>query len=207
MPIVTSEDSKNLAQLEETMSALLNKVASDEKGDYRTILNLAESIQRTIGTKERYLRLKRDISKQMETLAREERPELTQEETDSFKELINEEADLVERTRGFINALKDLEAQSRSFLARKKEYADSLKAVAAIRKDMVSISTSLEMNKNKMIPADNLQKKEDALADKLREFGRVKADREKKFEQLKNEIIEMNKLWVATKKAIDEFAW
>ena len=86
MPIVTSEDSKNLCNLKNQCLRGLNKVASNEKSDYKVILTLAESMQRTLGTKERYLRLKRDISKQMETLAREERPELTQEETDSFKE-------------------------------------------------------------------------------------------------------------------------
>ncbi|HMF33683.1 MAG TPA: hypothetical protein VKK79_19825 [Candidatus Lokiarchaeia archaeon] len=207
MPIITSEDSKNLAQLEEQMSALLNKVASDEKSDYKVILNLAESVQKSLTTKERFLRLKRDISKQMETLAREENANLTQEETDTFKELINEEADLVERTRGFINALKDLEAQSRSFLARKKEYADSIKTVAGVRNNMVALSTRLETDKNKMIPADNLQRMEDALTDKTRDFGRVKADRDKKFEQLKNDVLEMNKLWIAVKKSIDEFTW
>ena len=65
---------------------------------------------------------------------------------------------------------------------------------------MLSDSMKLDMSKNKMIPADNLQKKEDSLTDKTREFGRIRVDREKKLEQLKNEIVEMNKCMGCDKK-------
>jgi hypothetical protein len=207
MPIITSEDSKNLAQLEEQMSGLLNQVASGERSNYKEILGLAETMQRTLQTQERYIRVKRDVSKSMENLAREGRSDLSQKEVDAMKETVNEEADLIEKSRTFVNALKDLEAQSRSFLARKKEYADSIRAVAILRRDIVNIKTRLDTEKNKMIAADSLQKLEDQLTDKTREFQRVKADREKKLVQLNNEITELNKLWTALKNTIVEFIW
>ena len=156
---------------------------------------------------EKYLRVKRDVSKSMENLAREGRSDLSQKEVDAIKGTINEEADLVEKTRAFINALKDLEAQSRSFIDRKKEYADSIKAVASLRRDIVNVNTKLETEKNKMIAADSLQKLEDKLNDKTREFQRVKADRDKKLAQVDNEITEINKLWIALKNTIAEFSW
>ncbi len=207
MPIITSEDSKNLAQLEEQMSSLLNQVASGERSDYKTILGLAETMQKTLQAQEKYLRVKRDVSKSMENLAREGRSDFSQKEVDAFKETINEEADLVEKSRTFVNALKDLEAQSRSFLARKKEFADSIRTVAGLRRDIVNVNTRLETEKNKMIAADSLQRLEDQLTDKTREFQRVKADREKKLAQLSNEITELNKLWTALKNTIVEFIW
>jgi hypothetical protein len=207
MPIITSEDSKNLAQLEEQMSSLLNQVASGERSNYKNILGLAETMQKTLLTQERYLRVKRDVSKSMENLAREGRSDLSQKEVDEVKESVNEEADLIEKTRTFVNALKDLEAQSRSFLARKKEYADSIKAVGVLRRDIVNVKTRLDTEKNKMIAADSLQRLEDQLTDKTREFQRVKADREKKLVQLNNEITELNKLWTSLKNTIVEFIW
>ena len=207
MPIITSEDSKNLAQLEEEQSGLLNKVTDGERGNYKEILSLAEMMQKTLQNQEKYLRVKRDVSKSMENLAREGRSDLSQKEVDAIKGTINEEADLVEKTRAFINALKDLEAQSRSFIDRKKEYADSIKAVASLRRDIVNVNTKLETEKNKMIAADSLQKLEDKLNDKTREFQRVKADRDKKLAQVDNEITEINKLWIALKNTIAEFSW
>ncbi len=207
MPIITSEDSKNLAQLEDQLSGLLNKVADGEHAGYKEILGLAEVMQRTLQAQEKYLRVKRDVSKSMENLAREGRSDLTQKDVDAVKESINEEADLIEKSRTFVNALKDLEAQSRSFLARKKEYADSIRALANLRRDIVNVNTKLDTEKNKMIAADSLQKLEDHLADKTREFQRVKADKEKKQAQLSNEITELNKLWTALKNTIVEFIW
>ncbi len=207
MPIITSEDSKNLAQLEDQLSGTLKQIADGERATYKEILGLAETIQRTLQTQEKYLRVKRDVSKSMENLAREGRSDLTQKDVDAVKESINEEADLVEKSRTFVNALKDLEAQSRSFLARKKEYADSIRAVANLRRDIVNVSTKLDTEKNKMIAADSLQKLEDQLADKTREFQRVRADKEKKQAQLSNEITELNKLWTALKNTIVEFIW
>ncbi|OLS14713.1 MAG: hypothetical protein RBG13Loki_1657 [Promethearchaeota archaeon CR_4] len=207
MPIITSEDSKNLAQLEEQLSGLLNKVSDGERGIYKQILSLAETMQKNLQNQEKYLRVKRDVSKNMENLAREGRSDLTQKEVEEFKETINEEADIGEKTRVFVNALKDLEAQARSFIDRKKEYADSIKVVASLRRDIVNINTKLETEKNKMIAADSLQKLEDLLTDKTREFQRVKADRDKKLAQLNNEVAEIGKLWIALKNTIVEFTW
>jgi hypothetical protein len=207
MPIITSEDSKNLAQMEEQLSSLLNKVADGERSNYKDLLSLAETEQKTLQAQERYLRLKRDVSKAMENLAREGRSEISQKEVEAYKETINVETDSMEKTRVFVNAIKDLEAQSRSFLARKKEYADSIKGVAALRRDIVNINTKLEIEKNKMIAADSLQKLEDSLTDKTREFTRAKTDRDKKAAQLESEVAELNKLWIGLKNTIVEFIW
>ncbi len=207
MPIITSEDSKNLAQLEDQLSGLINSVASGERAGYRDLLGVAETMQKTLQIQEKYLRVKRDMSKAMENLAREGHSDLTQKDVDAVKESISEEADLIEKTRAFVNALKDLEAQSRSFLARKKEYADSIRAVANLRRDIVNVNTKLETEKNKMIAADSLQRLEDQLTDKTREFQRLKADKEKKAGLFSNEIAELNKLWNALKSTIVEFIW
>lgn len=206
-PIVTSEDDKTLANQEDQMASLLGKIISAEKSDYSTILKLAESMQKTLILKEKYLRHKRDVSKQMDILAREDRSDITSEEVQDFKDAIIEEADFVEKARTFVNALKDLEAQSRSFLDRKSDYASSIKTVASQRRSTVKIAASLDAAKNKLQAAEKLQQMEDNLTDSTREMARKVTDRSKKLAQIRNESLEMNKLWIALKSSIDEFAW
>lgn len=207
MPIVTHEDDKELASLEGDVVKGIKKLAKEDKSIFQQIEKLGDMFNENLLDKERFLRKKRDVSKQMEVLAREDRSEITGDEVDEYKEQIGEEADLIEKQRQFVNALKDLGAEGRSFVERKEEYADAIDDLADQRINLVKIALKIEKAKNSMQPAEKLQKMEDAQKDEERTYERLKREREKKLEQFNQERAEVNRLWMALKNSIQEFQW
>ncbi len=204
-PIVTHEDDKALANLERDESGMLKSIAGTDSKIFSTLAKLGDVYNKSMQEKERYLRKKRDVSKQMEILAREDRSEITKEEVDSYKDQINEEADLIEKQRLFLDALKDLGIQGEALVAKKKDYADAISEMAKQRMKVVGISVKLEKAKNTMQVAEKLQAIEDALKDEERNYERVKRDLEKKYDALIQERDEINKLWSKLKDSIQEF--
>ncbi|MHA1733875.1 MAG: hypothetical protein ACTSU5_18185 [Promethearchaeota archaeon] len=205
IPIITSEDTRELAGQEMVLVKMIKSVIGQEKKMFGLVSSWGDLLNKILMSKEKILRKKRDISKQMEILAREDKSEITRQDVDAFKNDINTEADLIEKKRVFAGALKDLAANSNSLIAKRGEYADAIQSLAKQRIKVISIFNKLEKAKNTMQVAEKLQGIEDSLKDAERDFERVKRDLEKKRESLRQEIDEINKNWLALKDSITEF--
>ena len=203
MPIITTEDEKQLANLEVEIANMMKNLSQKEKliaAAEVNIANMYAKYSRFLGL---YVRKLRDLSKQLEILSREERSGITKEEVSRNKNMVNHIDDVIEVKESYFDKLKDLAVQKKSLLVKRVEYADIMINTAKLRKKMVDIGLKIETAKNKMIPAEKVQSIEMRLKDITREFDRSKKDLTKKDEQLEKEREEVNEMWVSLKEVIN----
>ena len=203
MPIITTEDEKQLANLEIEIANMMKDLSQKEKIIAAAEVNIADMYAKYIRFLGLYVRKLRDLSKQLEILSREERSGITDEEVSRNKDMVNHIDDVIEVKESYFDKLKDLAVQKKSLLVKRVEYADILITTAKLRKKMVDVGQKIEAAKNKMIPAEKVQTIEMKLKDIGREFERSKKDLTKKDEQLEKEREEVNEMWVSLKDVIN----
>ncbi len=203
MPIITTEDEKQLANLEIDIANMMKDLSQKEKSIAAAEVNIADMYAKYIRFLGLYVRKLRDLSKQLEILSREERSGITTEEVSRNKDMVNHIDDVIEVKESYFDKLKDLAVQKKSFLVKRVEYADILINTAKLRKKMVDIGLKIETAKNKMIPAEKVQTIEMKLKDINRDFERTKKDLIKKDEQMEKEREEVNEMWISLKDAIN----
>ncbi|GAB4305405.1 MAG: hypothetical protein Kow0069_01130 [Promethearchaeota archaeon] len=207
MPIVTSEDQKELAAHEQELASMLKTLVSQEQKIFSAFDKLAEMILRNMAARERYVRKQQEVLKDMDKLARAGKFDLTVDEVGARKGEVSEMLELIEQGRAFANALKDFSSQSHAFVAKKLEFGAALFELAKQRLRIVGIGVKLEKAKNAMQVAEKLQKLEDALKDEERTYERVKREFDKKAEQRRGETEELNGVWAQVRAALKEFWW
>lgn len=203
MPIITTEDEKQLANLEIDIADMMKGLSQKEKSIAVAEVNIADMYAKYIRFLGLYVRKLRDLSKQLEILSREERSGITTEEVSRNKDMVNHIDDVIEVKESYFDKLKDLAVQKKSFLVKRVEYADILINTAKLRKKMVDIGLKIETAKNKMIPAEKVQTIEMKLKDISRDFERSKKDLIKKDEQMEKEREEVNEMWISLKDVIN----
>lgn len=203
MPIITTEDEKQLANLEIGIADMMKDLSQKEKSIAAAEVNIADMYAKYIRFLGLYVRKLRDLSKQLEILSREERSGITTEEVSRNKDMVNHIDDVIEVKESYFDKLKDLAVQKKSFLVKRVEYADILINTAKLRKKMVDIGLKIETAKNKMIPAEKVQTIEMKLKDISRDFERSKKDLIKKDEQMEKEREEVNEMWISLKDVIN----
>lgn len=203
MPIITTEDEKQLANLEIDIADMMKDLSQKEKSIAAAEVNIADMYAKYIRFLGLYVRKLRDLSKQLEILSREERSGITTEEVSRNKDMVNHIDDVIEVKESYFDKLKDLAVQKKSFLVKRVEYADILINTAKLRKKMVDIGLKIETAKNKMIPAEKVQTIEMKLKDISRDFERSKKDLIKKDEQMEKEREEVNEMWISLKDVIN----
>jgi prefoldin subunit 5 len=205
MPIVTHEDEILLAKIDGEIALTIKALSKKIAGIAEQEKKLSDSYNDYSKALTDYGRKMRDKHKQMDTLAREERSGIQMTEVKEYKKRIDELDDQIKMIVGYYDAMKDLAIQKRNMIAKMDEYADNIIATAKVRKEIIDIGLKIEKDKEKMIAADNLNKREDQLKDAEREFERSKKELEKKWELLGQEKAEVNQKWQNLKKCIEDF--
>jgi hypothetical protein len=204
-PIITHEDEILLAKIDVEVADMFGKLAGkiNKISDFER--SLGELYQDYTKDLQEYVRKMRDKSKQMETLAREERSGIEKGEVDGYKKIITDVDEQIKMLEGYYTAIKDLASIKKSLTKRMDEYVKLVDHNAKIRREIVEIGLKIEKDKNKMVAAESISKNEDKLKDTEREFERSKKEMEKKWEQISEERGEVNAMWKAFKTAVDEF--
>lgn len=205
IPIVTHEDEVALAKLDVELADIIKKIGKKIGQLSSQERSLGDSYQDYSKLLAEYARKMRDISKQMEVLAREERSGIEAAEVDAFKKKIAAVDDQTKKIETYYDRMKDLAVHKESLTKKMDEYAALMVENAKIRKKIVEFGLRIEKEKNKMIAADSLSKLEDDLKDTERDFERSKKELEKKWDQLVQERAEVNGMWIAYKNSIDKF--
>ena len=146
----------------------------------------------------------RDVLKQMQTLVRERRSNIKDEEVKYFQEIIHKNDEYIEVNKKYIDSIKDLAVKKEYLIEKKYEFAAALGDVASKRSVVIKKALSVEKRKNDLIEGEKINILEAELNDSQRDFDRARDVLLKKinqFLQVKNEV---DDLWVNLKNAVNK---
>ena len=205
MPIITHQDEILLAKIDSEVAHMFAKLGGTIDSISSAEKKVAGLYQNYTKDLQNYVRRLRDKSKQMEILAREERSGIEDGDVKEIKSRVRGVDDRIQMIEAYCDRVKDLTLQKSGLTKRMREYAKLVVSNAQIRKKIVNIGLKIEKEKNKMVAADSLSKLEDSLKDIEREFERSKKEMNKKWEQILEERVEVNEIWMGLKDSIDNF--
>ncbi|MHA2326083.1 MAG: hypothetical protein ACXACB_11820 [Promethearchaeota archaeon] len=155
-PIITHEDELELAKLEKELVSQFRKLSKAQSALINSQKKYAENITKTNNTRETVNRTFRDVLKQMQTLARERRSNIKDEDVKLFQEIINQNDEYIKGNNLYLNAIKDLAVQKEYFVEKKEEFVGALSEVAGKRSTVIKKALDVEKAKNKLIDGDKL---------------------------------------------------
>jgi len=205
-PIITHEDELELAKIEKQLASQLKKMADWQRTIRNTEMKLADNLSKMNIARQILTRIFREAFNQMQTLAREHRSNVGDEEIKQYEDIIHANDTYLETVSEYINAIKNLAIRKEDLAIRKESFAEALSNVADKRSGLIKKALSLEKTKNKLIEGEKLTALENDLNDSQREFDRARDILLKEvdlFLQTKNEI---NKLWIDLKNSIKEMS-
>ncbi|MFW9897454.1 MAG: hypothetical protein ACFFD7_16740 [Candidatus Thorarchaeota archaeon] len=205
-PIITHQDELELAKSEKELVSQFKKLASAQSALISSQEKYAEHISRANNTRDMLNRTFRDVLKQMQTLAREHRSNIKDEEVQLYKEIIQENDDYIKANNIYLNAIKDITVQKEYLVAKKNELVEALTDVANKRSTVIKKALDVEKAKNKLIDGDKLNILDQQLNDVQRDFDRARDILLKKIHQFKEVRAETNTLWRKLKETIKEFS-
>ncbi|MFX1280181.1 MAG: hypothetical protein ACFFA3_12250 [Promethearchaeota archaeon] len=201
-PIITHEDELELAKMEKELVSQLKKLSRAQSALISSQIKYAENISKANVTRDMLNRTFRDVLKQMQTLAREHRSNIKDEEVKLFQEIIKENDDYIKGNNMYLNAIKDLAVQKEYLVAKKDEFVEALSDVANKRSTVIKKALDVEKAKNKLIDGDRLNILDQELNDVQREFDRARDIFLKKVYQFKEVRDEINALWLKLKETV-----
>ncbi|MBY8991305.1 MAG: hypothetical protein KGD58_11170 [Candidatus Lokiarchaeota archaeon] len=205
-PIITHEDELELAKQEKELVSQFKKLSRAQSSLISAQMKYAENISKANITREMLNRTFRDVLKQMQTLAREHRSNIKDEEVKLFQEIIKQNDDYIKGNNIYLNAIKDLAVQKEYLVAKKDEFIDALSDVASKRAVVIKKALDAEKAKNKLIDGDKLNILDQELNDVQRDFDRARDILLKKIHQYKEVKSEINALWLKLKDTITELS-
>jgi hypothetical protein len=205
-PIITHQDELILAKSEKELASQLKKLSRAQSSLISTQLKYAEDISKANVTREMLNRTFRDVLKQMQTLAREHRSNIKDEEVKLYQEIIRENDDFIKGNNTYLNAIKDLAVQKEYLVAKKDEFVEALSNVASKRSVVIKKALDAEKAKNKLIDGDKLNILDQELNDVQRDFDRARDILLKKIHQFNEVKDEINALWLKLKDTITELS-
>ncbi|MHA2007135.1 MAG: hypothetical protein ACXABO_08440 [Promethearchaeota archaeon] len=205
-PIITHEDELELAKLEKELVSQFRKLSKAQSALINSQKKYAENITKTNNTRETVNRTFRDVLKQMQTLARERRSNIKDEDVKLFQEIINQNDEYIKGNNLYLNAIKDLAVQKEYFVEKKEEFVGALSEVAGKRSTVIKKALDVEKAKNKLIDGDKLNLLDQDLNDVQRDFDRARDILLKKIIQFKEVRDEINVLWLKLKDTITELS-
>ncbi len=203
-PIITHEDELELAKTEKELVSQFKKLAKAQSALIDSQKKYAENITRTNNTREMLNRTFRDVLKQMQTLAREHRSNIKDEEVKLYKEIIQKNDDFIKANNTYLNAIKDIAVQKEYLVQKKGEFVNALADVANRRSNVIKKALDVEKAKNKLIDGDKLNVLDQQLNDVQRDFDRARDILLKKIYQFTEVRDEINTLWLKLKDTITE---
>jgi len=203
-PIITHEDELMLAKAEKELVSQFKKLAKAQSALISSQKKYAENISKTNITRETVNRTFRDVLKQMQTLAREHRSNIKDEEVKLYKEIIQKNDDFIKANNTYLNAIKDIAVQKEYLVQKKEEFVNALAEVANRRSNVIKKALNVEKAKNKLIDGDKLNILDQQLNDVQRDFDRARDILLKKIYQYTEVRDEINALWIKLKDTITE---
>jgi len=205
-PIITHQDELELAKSEKELVSQFKKLASAQSALISSQQKYAENISKANNTREMLNRTFRDVLKQMETLAREHRSNIKDEEVQLYKEIIQQNDDYIKANNAYLNAIKDVAIQKEYLVAKKEELGEALSGVANRRSAVIKKALAVEKAKNKLIEGDKINILDQEQSDVQRDFDRARDILLKKIHQFKEVREETNALWLKLKENIKELS-
>ena len=205
-PIITHEDELELAKMEKELVSQFKKLSKAQSTLINSQKKYAENISKANITREMLNRTFRDVLKQMQTLAREHRSNIKDEEVKLFQEIIKENDTYIKGNNTYLNAIKDLAVKKEYLVAKKDEFVEALSNVANKRSVVIKKALDVEKVKNKLIDGDKLNILDQELNDVQRDFDRARDILLKKIHQFKEVRDEINTLWLKLKDTVSELS-
>jgi len=205
-PIITHEDELTLAKTEKELVSQFKKLAKAQSALISSQKKYAENISKTNITRETVNRTFRDVLKQMQTLVRERRSNIKDEEVKLFHEIIQKNDTYIKANNKYLNAIKDLAVKKEYLVEKKEEFVSALSDVADKRSVVIKKALDVEKAKNKLIEGDKLNMLDQQLNDVQRDFDRTRDILLKKVHQFNETKSEINALWIKLKDTVDELS-
>ena len=205
-PIITHEDELELAKMEKELISQFKKLSKAQNGLINSQKKYAENISKANIVRDMLNRTFRDVLKQMQTLAREQKSNIQDEEVKLYQDIIQHNDKYIKANTIYLNAIKDLAAQKEYLVAKKDEFVDSLSDLAKKRTIVIKKALAAEDAKNKLIDGDKLNILDQELSDVQRNFDRARDILLKKILQFVEVRNEVNALWLKLKDTVTELS-
>jgi hypothetical protein len=206
LPIITHEDELELAKTEQELVKQIKKHSRAQTALINSQQKYAENLTKANLTREMLNRTFRDVLKQMQTLVREKRSNIKDEEVNLFQDIIHQNDNYIENTKKYIDAIKNLTLKKEYFVEKKQEFANALNDVAQRRSTVIKKALSVEKKKNDLIEGEKMKILETEFNDIQREFDRARDVMIKSLKQFLQERDEVDNLWMKVKDSVSKMS-
>ncbi len=203
-PIITHEDELELSSLEKELVSQIKKLAKAQSTLIDSQKKYADNLKKATLTRETLNRTFRDVLKHMQTLVREKRSNIKDEEVKLFQDIIHKNDEYIEVNNKYVDSIKDLAVKKDYLVEKKYEFASALGEVANKRSVVIKKALSVEKKKNDLIEGEKMKLLESELNDLQRDFDRARDILLKKIDQFLQVKNEVDDLWVNLKNSVDK---
>ena len=203
-PIITHEDELELARTEKEVVSQLKRLAKAQNDLINSQKKYAENLAKANLVREMLNRSFRDVIKQMQTLLREKKSNVQDEEVNLYQDIIHKNDGYIEVNNKYIDAIKNLTLKKEYFVEKKNEFADALSDVADKRSNVIKKALSVEKMKNKLVEGEKLTKLDAEFNDYQRDFDIARDVLIKKIHQLLEVRNELDDLWMILKDSVSK---
>ncbi|TFG21750.1 MAG: hypothetical protein EU533_05065 [Promethearchaeota archaeon] len=206
LPIITHEDELELAKTEQQLVKEIKRLTRAQKTLINSQQKYAENLTKANLAREMLNRTFRDVLKQMQTLVREKRSNIKDEEVKLYEGIIHQNDTYVENTKKYIDAIKNLTLKKEYFVEKQEEFADALDNVAQRRSTVIKKALTVEKKKNDLIEGEKMKILESEFNDIQREFDRARDVMIKNLNQFLQERDEVDNLWMTIKDSVSKMS-
>jgi len=203
-PIITHEDELELARTEKELVNQIKKLAKAQNDLINAQKKYAENLTRANLGREMLNRTFRDVIKQMQTLVREKKSNIQEEEINLYQDIIRKNDGYIEINNKYIDAIKNLALKKEYFIEKKIEFADALNEVANKRHAVIKKALNVEKMKNKLIEGEKLKILDAKFNDYQRDFDIARDVLLKKIHQFLEVRNELDELWMVLKDSVSK---
>ncbi|MFX1352732.1 MAG: hypothetical protein ACFFGP_02085 [Promethearchaeota archaeon] len=203
-PIITHEDELELARTEKELVNQIRKLAKAQYDLINAQKKYAENLTKANLGREMLNRTFRDVIKQMQTLVREKKSNIQEEEINLYLDIIRKNDGYIAVNNKYIDAIKNLALKKEYFIEKKIEFADALNEVANKRNAVIKKALNVEKMKNKLIEGEKLKILDAEFNDYQRDFDIARDVLLKKIHQFLEVRNELDELWMVIKDSVSK---
>jgi len=203
-PIITHEDELELASMEKELVSQIKKLAKAQSTLIDSQKRYADNLRKANLARDMLNRTFRDVLKQMQTLVREKRSNIKDEEVKFFQDIIHKNDEYIITNNKYIDSIKDLATKKDYLVVKKNEFASALSDVASKRSVVIKKALSVEKKKNDLIEGEKIKILESELNDLQRDFDRARDVLLKKISQFLEVKNEVDDLWINLKNSVNK---
>lgn len=203
-PIITHQDELELASAEKELVSQINKLAKAQSALIDSQKKYADNLRKANLARDMLNRTFRDVLKQMQTLVRERRSNIKDEEVNYYQDIVHKNDEYINVNNKYIDSIKDLAVKKEYLVEKKHEFASALSEVANKRSVVIKKALSVEKKKNDLIEGEKIKILESELNDLQRDFDRARDVLLKKISQFLDVKNEVDELWVNLKNSVNK---